>query len=485
MWNDLFIILGIILLAVLVVQLSHILEKMVSFIKGRMRRRFKMQFYAELKKINLQNKHADTHLTNEEVFKNRLEQIINLCERFEICFCLIRLEINHFNDLEEKLNPAKRKKLLSIAKHRLKNILRKVDTIELVNDHSFLILLPMKYKIQNAAHIAHRLQKSMLIPFLIQDEVFSISTHIGIAIYPDDGIDLNELLQSVKEATQFAKQLGENRYHFHEPAMQKIHNHESMIALSLQHESALESLIIRTQTYRNIQTNQLEYIYLLPCIFHKTLGMVELTHYPHAAALAGKSLEIFEKLMLHAIRQICEWKTAWPSIQSFIIPITLSQIQNSEHIHKLHNLINEYNINTKSFIFDISAIDNSLGNVTLKNLTQMLNENNLQISLSLFLFSQLPISEISKLPIHLLKIDSLVLESMQNNRDNIPLIKMITSIATESDIKLLAEKHHSKKVNEILRELSCQLFYEDSIDVPLNGSSLMLYQEKIKHKEKT
>ena len=94
----------------------------------------------------------------------------------------------------------------------------------------------MKYKIINAAQIANRIQGSLITPFLIEEKVIIISSNIGIAIYPDDGINIGELLQSARDATQLARNNGENRYHFHEQAFQKTHDHESIITSFIQQE---------------------------------------------------------------------------------------------------------------------------------------------------------------------------------------------------------------------------------------------------------
>ena len=464
------IALAIIILTVLLVRFSRIRKKTQYLLKNWNKKRLRAKFYTELKKINLQKTPAELHLSNLQEAKQKLEQVINLCERFEFCFCLIRLEINHFKSIMQNFDQKIRKQLLNIAKNRLQKILRTVDTVTQVKANSFLILLPMKYKTQSVAHIAHRLQKSMLVPFLIQDKVINLSTQIGIALYPDDGMNLDELLQSVNVATAHSI---ENHYFFYKPSQIDLHDHAMQISDFLQHDFSLDALKIRMQTYVNNDTQQIEYIYVTPFLSHKKLGMMDLTKHSSALRSSGRVYEIIESQLRYAVREITEWKQALSSIKSVIVPVALNQLLDKQFINTLTQF------NTDDIIFDIYALDDdSLNAISFNHLNQILTDHHLKISLSLFLFSQLPVLNISKLPIKILKIDKYLLDNLQKSQENVTAIKMITALAEDSNIILLAEQTDSKKEKDLLKEFACKLFYDTSIDGDLDDSSLRLYKEK-------
>ncbi len=485
MWNYVLVVLIIITLLVIKQPLARAWNHISLILKNRINKKFKTRFYSEFKKIKLHTSMRNFHFSNIELFKDRLNQVIQLCERFEICFCLMILEINNFEDLKKNFQKKNLKTLFLTAKNRLKKILRKVDTVMQIDKNSFLVLLPMKYKIGNAAQIAHRMQIALVTPFLIENKVAVISSSIGIAIYPDDGINVDELLQSARKAVHMARKSGENRYCFHELAFQRLHHHESIITSFLQQENITNSLKIRVKTYINKDTQKLEYIHLIPAIKHAATGLIDLSKYPHAVSDTGKALEIFENILDDAIYQLSEWKNISSTPQAVMLPITINQFQDPEFTCKLVQWVQQNKINTEQFIFDISTIDETFSLTALNHLIEVLNENNLKISLGIFLFSQLPVSHISKLPIKILKIDSQILHDLITNKDNISIIKMITAITQDSNITLIAERHNSESESSLLKELNCKIIYECSVDVAIHESSASSYKEKLRRMQNT
>lgn len=94
-----------------------------------------------------------------------------------------------------------------------------MDTVTRIGGDEFVILLPMIEDSQDVIAVAERIHASLLVPFEIAGEIINISTSIGIAIYPEHGLDDTTLLVNADNAMYFAKNSGRNNIQVYSPTI--------------------------------------------------------------------------------------------------------------------------------------------------------------------------------------------------------------------------------------------------------------------------
>jgi len=105
--------------------------------------------------------------------------------------------------------------LLKAVSKRMKNLLRKSDTIARMGGDEFLFLLPEISHIEDATKIAQKIIDSFKSPFTIDHQKIHITTSIGIVLYPQDGEDADTLIKNADIAMYQAKKEGWNNYQFY------------------------------------------------------------------------------------------------------------------------------------------------------------------------------------------------------------------------------------------------------------------------------
>lgn len=137
---------------------------------------------------------ALTGLPNRRKFEKDLKAILNTAQTNANDVAVIFLDLDRFKKINDRLGHDVGDLLLIEVAKRLRGCLRSKDVVARQGGDEFTILLPEMYSEKSAIFIAEQILTILNKPFFIQGEELSITPSIGIAMYPDYGTDVNELI---------------------------------------------------------------------------------------------------------------------------------------------------------------------------------------------------------------------------------------------------------------------------------------------------
>ena len=105
--------------------------------------------------------------------------------------------------------------LLKTVARRLKKCLRGSDTISRLGGDEFTVILPAIPGSEEAAKVAEKICDAIIQPFILEEHTVSVTTSIGISLYPIDGQEPEILVKKADAAMYRAKERGKNQYHFY------------------------------------------------------------------------------------------------------------------------------------------------------------------------------------------------------------------------------------------------------------------------------
>ncbi|MBN1253648.1 MAG: PAS domain S-box protein [Deltaproteobacteria bacterium] len=155
---------------------------------------------------------ALTGLPNRVLFSDRLTLALAQAQRSRQKLAVLILDLDRFKDINDTLGHSLGDQLLRATSKRLKGLLRKSDTLARMGGDEFLLLVPGLTQTENATEVARKILESFQEPFLVDDHELRTTTSIGVAIYPDDGADADNLLRNADIAMYTAKRKGRNTY---------------------------------------------------------------------------------------------------------------------------------------------------------------------------------------------------------------------------------------------------------------------------------
>ena len=153
-----------------------------------------------------------TGLPNRVLLFDRFTIAMANAQRAKKKLALMSLDLDKFKTVNDTLGHDIGDKVLVAAAGRLTKILRKVDTIARIGGDEFILLLWGVEQKDNAIKVAQKVLECFRQPLIIDKQRITITTSIGVAIFPDDGKGIKELLKKSDELLYQAKKNGRNSY---------------------------------------------------------------------------------------------------------------------------------------------------------------------------------------------------------------------------------------------------------------------------------
>ncbi|MEN6375616.1 MAG: PAS domain S-box protein [Smithella sp.] len=157
-----------------------------------------------------------TGLPNRMLFNDRLNMAISTAQRNNRKFAVMMLDLDGFKRVNDMLGHDIGDLLLQNAGYRLRSHLRKSDTVARMGGDEFMLLLPEINQKEDAEAIARKIVNSFHHGFILQDYKLRITVSIGIAIYPDSGMDFDTLKKNADIAMYKVKEKGRDNFQCYE-----------------------------------------------------------------------------------------------------------------------------------------------------------------------------------------------------------------------------------------------------------------------------
>ena len=153
-----------------------------------------------------------TGLPNRTLFNDRTGVALARARRYTQRLAVMLLDLDHFKKVNDTLGHSVGDELLQAVGQRLYAVLRDSDTVCRMGGDEFLLLLPEMDKPEHAETAAQRILEVIREPFSLREHTLSITTSIGIAVYPEDGEDGDHLIKRADVAMYCAKDQGRDNY---------------------------------------------------------------------------------------------------------------------------------------------------------------------------------------------------------------------------------------------------------------------------------
>lgn len=155
-----------------------------------------------------------TGLPNRRLFQERLDEALARAQRGVERFALMFIDVDNFKGINDRWGHDGGDAVLKVVAQRLRSTTRKVDTVARLGGDEFVVLLDNPAHREDIAHIAEKLLDSVRLPIVHQGIEIQVGFSIGIAQYPEDGLNADTLMANADKAMYATKTAGRNSFRF-------------------------------------------------------------------------------------------------------------------------------------------------------------------------------------------------------------------------------------------------------------------------------
>ena len=198
-----------------------------------------------------------TKLANRALLEERLNQAIVRARRKQNWVGVLFLDLDRFKAINDSLGHEVGDQLLTQVAKRLYGSVRELDTVARLSGDEFAIILEDVKNQDMVTSLAQRLLNSFATPFQLGEHEVVTTTSIGIALWPDNGVDTEQLLKSADTAMNRAKETGRNNYQFYGEGLHQRAMRRLQLETELRHAIDAEQFIIHYQPQVDLATNEI------------------------------------------------------------------------------------------------------------------------------------------------------------------------------------------------------------------------------------
>jgi diguanylate cyclase (GGDEF)-like protein len=413
-----------------------------------------------------------TGLPNRALFKDRLGQAMVHAKRHGQTMAVLFLDMDRFKVINDTLGHLVGDGLLQALAHRLRGSLREGDTLSRIGGDEFMLLLPHIRSRDNAAYIAEKIITSLKQPFKIEDNELYASMSIGIAIFPDDGENIETLIKHADIAMYHAKDQGRNDYKFFTQDLHKSFTGRLAIENEMRHALQKKEFEVFYQPQVAFENPHISGMEALIRWNHPTRGLVSPNDFIPLAEESGLITPISEWVMNAAFSQAKLWRDAALPPITMAINLSPRQIEHPQFVDKFLHCMHKHMVDGQGIEIEIteSTLMRDMDGAVSK--LRKLADQGVETSIDDFGTGYSSLSYLKKLPINTLKIDRSFVHDLTGHMNNgSTIVSGIAAMAKGLKLKVVAEGVETQEQLDYLQSLGCDTYQGFFYSRPVNAKA--------------
>jgi len=413
-----------------------------------------------------------TDLPNRILLYDRIEMAITHGMRDHHRVSLLFIDLDRFKQINDTLGHEIGDLLLKEVATRITKSLRASDTVSRIGGDEFLVLLPNIKGTDDAAKAAEKIISSISQPYLLQGHKLIITASIGIAIYPENGAHINELMHLSDVAMMEAKQSGRNNYRFFSQDMGVNAANRLELETELRAAISADQFSLVFQPQYTLDEHRLIGIEALLRWHHPRLGDIEPSVFIPIAESSGIIIAIGAWVMNAA----CQQMSAWRQRLGLQIPISVNvsalQFRQADFLVQVQYALELSALPAACLELEVTESVIMTNAETVLHKLEELARMEVKLAIDDFGTGYSSLSYLRSFPARRLKIDQSFVRDLPTNSDAIAIARSIVSLGESLGMETIAEGVENAAQADFLLSIGCNQGQGYWFSHPLSASEL-------------
>ncbi len=395
-----------------------------------------------------------TDLPNRVKLLERLDVAIKTSLLNSSQFAVLFLDLDRFKLINDSLSHEVGDELLRTTAKRLLSAMRREDTLARLGGDEFVIIF---MNIHEKTIIEKKVRDLLGLfqkPFDIANRAVTITSSIGISLYPKDGKTIGELLRNADAAMYRAKAHKSNNFQFYTPEMNKLSLEELDKEMELRQAIINKEFILYYQPQVHLTNKKIVAVEALIRWKHPKKGILLPIDFILLAEETGLIIPIGEWVLQTACAQNKAWQDAGFPPMRIAVNISSQQIMQSDIIKTISTVLKETGL--KPEYLELELTENVLlSNKEIIRVITELKKLGVAIAIDDFGTGYSSLSYLHKIPLDRLKIDASFVQHIQSATDDEVIIRAIIAMAHSLHLEVLAEGVETENQLSFLKNEAC------------------------------
>lgn len=428
--------------------------------------------YIELERSNGMLEHiahydALTHLPNRVLLADRIQQAMLQAQRRGNSLAVAFLDLDGFKTVNDVHGHSMGDELLIAIAARLRAALREGDTLARLGGDEFVAILTDLEDGKDCEPILSRLLIAAAEPLSLHHIELQVSASIGVTIYPQDGVDAEQLLRHADQAMYLSKQTGKNCFHLFDVAQDAAIKVQRDDLTQMQRALMHQEFVLYYQPKVNMRTGQVFGAEALIRWQHPQKGLLAPASFLPVVENHLFSVELGEWVIATALAQIHVWQKQGINV-AVSVNVGAIQLQQADFTQRLDKLLSAYPRSVYSMleleILESSALDDIDKVSKVIYLCQGLG---IRFALDDFGTGYSSLRYLKRLPAEVLKIDQSFVRDMLEDEGDLAIIHGVIGLASAFQRSVIAEGVESIAHGQKLLAIGCDFAQGYGIAKPM------------------
>jgi diguanylate cyclase (GGDEF)-like protein len=411
----------------------------------------------ELELVRLAHYDQLTSLPNRTLLRERVDHALARAMRAGSGVATLILDMDRFKEINDTLGHEVGDKLLIEAAQRIRASVREQDTVARLGGDEFAVILEGVSEAKEVLPVIERIIESLNGVTTIDGHEVNSSTSVGIAMYPENGNDLSELLRAADLAMYQAKSSGRGRYQFFADAMQEEAQSRHALEWALRRAVERNEFELVYQPQICLRTGMVIGVEALLRWMNPTRGLLTPYHFIAGLEEFGLINEVGEWVLRAACEQTRRWHGMDLEPMRIGVNVSAQQFEDPMLIDKIRGALKETKIPPEFLELELTESCLMSDPAQAGALLREIREVGVRIAIDDFGTGYSSLTYLKEFPLNALKIDKSFVQSVESTDRGGPISNMIIGLGQNLGLEVIAEGVETEAQLDYMREHGCDI----------------------------
>mgnify|MGYP001822127642 FL=1 len=402
---------------------------------------------------------ALTKIPNRMQFQHLLQRSIARARKARNPLCLFYIDVDNFKEINDTFGHLAGDTTLETVAERLAAALPEHSIIGRLAGDEFAVMVdrlgPDGQGLKSTRELAKTLLSRLSDPFFVQGHEVFMTASMGIAFYPEDAVNVIDLIRNADAALYHAKKRGGNDYSFYEPKMNEASVDRLMTKSKLKRSFERDELLVHYQPKYNLQTGEVFGAEALVRWELPERGLVLPSDFIPIAEETSLIIEIGEWVLDKVCEDFRIWQKTVSSPGRVSVNLSLKQLRQLNFIKRIRSILRGHEVSPTSLELEITETTLMENPTRTIKLLDQLYGLGLHLAIDDFGTGYSSLSALQQFPISTLKIDQSFVRHIATNPDDATIVDTIIQMGRNLNMDVVAEGVEEEEQLDFLQEHGC------------------------------